>query len=86
MSENTDVSPRTMNRLLIDKLMSDDSSQRKAAARGVDPALVCSRNDLARLLQAGQEARPEEHALLHGWRAALAGDLGLRPRQGVFNL
>lgn len=37
MSEqNTDVSPRTMNRLLIDKLMSDDASQRKAAARGVD--------------------------------------------------
>ena len=68
----------------LDSVLAD--IQTRAAARGVDPALVCSRNDLARLLQAGQEARPEEHALLHGWRAALAGDLGLRPRQGVFNL
>ena len=68
----------------LDSVLAD--IQTRAAARGVDPALVCSRYDLARLLQAGQEARPEEHALLHGWRAALAGDLGLRPRQGVFNL
>jgi ribonuclease D len=57
-----------------------------AAARGVDPALVCSRNDLARLLQAGPAAKPEDHALLRGWRAELAGDLGVRPQQGIFNL
>ncbi len=49
--------------------------QTRSAARGVDPALVCSRNDLARLLQAGAEARPADHALLRGWRAELAGDL-----------
>ncbi len=60
--------------------------QTRAAARGVDPALVCSRNDLARLLQAGPAAKPEDHALLRGWRAELAGDLGVRPQQGIFNL
>ena len=60
--------------------------QARAAARGVDPALVCSRNDLARLLQAGPAAKPEDHALLRGWRAELAGDLGVRPQQGIFNL
>ena len=60
--------------------------QARAAARGVDPALVCSRNDLAQLLQALPEAKPADHALLRGWRAELAGDLGMRPQQGVFNL
>ena len=60
--------------------------QTRAAARGVDPALVCGRNDLARLLQAGPAAKPEDHALLRGWRAELAGDLGVRPQQGVFTL
>ena len=49
--------------------------QARAAARGVDPALVCSRNDLALLLQENAAARPEDHALLRGWRAELAGDL-----------
>ena len=49
--------------------------QARAAARGVDSALVCSRNDLAMLLQEGAAARPEDHALLRGWRAELAGDL-----------
>jgi len=60
--------------------------QTRAAARGVDPALVCGRNDLARLLQAGPKARPEDHALLRGWRAELAGARVVRPRQGDFNL
>ena len=49
--------------------------QARAAARGVDPALVCSRNVLALLLQENAAARPEDHALLRGWRAELAGDL-----------
>ena len=49
--------------------------QARAAARGVDPALVCSRNDLALLLQENAAARPEDHALRRGWRAELAGDL-----------
>ena len=46
----------------------------RAAARHIDPALVCSRNELARLLQAGPAARPEDHPLLRGWRAELMGD------------
>jgi len=36
MSENTELNARTYNRLFVDKLMSDDLGQRKAAARGVD--------------------------------------------------
>lgn len=36
MSENIELNAKTYNRLLIDKLMSDDMGQRKAAARGVD--------------------------------------------------
>ena len=49
--------------------------QARATVRKIDPALVCSRNDLAMLLQEGAAARPEDHALLRGWRAELAGDL-----------
>ena len=49
--------------------------QARAAARGVDPALVCSRNDLAQVLQAGPAAAPADHRLRRGWRAELAGDL-----------
>ena len=49
--------------------------QVRATARKIDPALVCSRNDLAMLLQEGAAARPEDHALLRGWRAELVGDL-----------
>ena len=45
----------------------------RAAARKIDPALVCSRSELARLLQEGMSARPEDHALLRGWRAELLG-------------
>ena len=48
--------------------------QERAAARGIDPALVGSRTDVAKLVQAGARARPEDHALLRGWRAELLGD------------
>ncbi len=48
--------------------------QERAAARGIDPALVGSRTEVAKLIQAGAVARPEEHALLRGWRAELLGD------------
>ena len=47
--------------------------QVRAGARGVDPALVCSRNELAMLLQAEAAARPAGHRLLRGWRAELIG-------------
>ncbi len=60
--------------------------QARAAARGIDPALVGSRNDLARLLQAGAEARSGDHALLRGWRAELAGAERTGDRQGVLRL
>lgn len=46
----------------------------RAAARHVDPPLVCSRNELAMLLHEGAAARPEAHRLLRGWRAELMGD------------
>ena len=49
--------------------------QARAAARKIDPALVCSRNDLAMLFQEGAASRPADHALLRGWRAELAGEL-----------
>ena len=49
--------------------------QARAAARKIDPALVCSRNDLAMLFQEGPASRPADHALLRGWRAELAGEL-----------
>ena len=60
--------------------------QARAAARGVDPALVCSRNDLARALQAGPAGTPEDPPLRRGWRAELAGDLLAHPRQGVLRI
>jgi ribonuclease D len=46
----------------------------RATSRNIDPQLVCSRNDLALLLKDGAAARPEDHALLRGWRAALMGE------------
>ena len=46
----------------------------RAAPRQIDPALVCSRNELAMLFQEGAAARPEAHRLLRGWRAELMGD------------
>lgn len=48
--------------------------QDRAARRGIDPALVCSRTELAMLVQAGPAARPADHRLLRGWRAELMGD------------
>ena len=39
----------------------------------IDPALVGSRNEVALLVQEGAAARPEDHALLRGWRAELLG-------------
>ena len=45
----------------------------QAASRNIDPALVCSRNELARLIQEGAAARLEDHALLRGWRAEWIG-------------
>ena len=60
--------------------------QARAATRGVDPALVCSRNDLARALQAGPATTPEDPPLRRGWRAELAGDLLAHPRQGVLRI
>ena len=57
--------------------------QERAARLGIDPALVCSRNDLAKRLQAGPAARPEDHALLRGWRAEfMAGPGPTDPRAG----
>lgn len=47
----------------------------RAESRGIDPALVCNRTELARLLADGAPARPEDHRLLRGWRAELLGDL-----------
>ena len=46
----------------------------RAAARKIDPALVCSRNELAKLLQEGSSARSEDHALLRGWRVEFMGE------------
>lgn len=48
--------------------------QAHAESRKIDPALVCSRNDLARFLTDGAAARPEDHELLRGWRAEFLGD------------
>jgi ribonuclease D len=64
------------------------SIQSHAAERGLDPALVCSRKDLAGLLQAGEGAAPA-HPLRHGWRAEFlrAASIRLSPepadRQGT---
>jgi len=48
--------------------------QTRAEGRKIDPALVCSRNELAMLLHEGAAAKPEAHALLRGWRAEFMGD------------
>ncbi|MEM1043090.1 MAG: ribonuclease D [Bacteroidota bacterium] len=40
----------------------------------VDPALVANRASVERLVAAGAEAKPDEHALLQGWRRTLAGE------------
>lgn len=45
----------------------------QAASRGIDPALVAGRTELRDLLSAGSAALPEDHRLLRGWRAELAG-------------
>ncbi len=47
----------------------------KAEEKKIDPALVCSRKELAKLLQEGAAAKPEDYALLQGWRAEFLGDL-----------
>lgn len=44
---------------------------------GIDPALVCSRKDLAALVQAGAEAHPQDHKLLRGWRAEFLQRAGI---------
>jgi len=48
--------------------------QTRAESRAIDPALVCSRNELALLLKEGASAPPEVHPLLRGWRAEFLGD------------
>lgn len=46
----------------------------RATRLKIDPPLVCSRNELAMLLQEGAAARPENHPLLRGWRAEFMGE------------
>jgi len=46
----------------------------RATRLKIDPPLVCSRNELAMLLQEGAAARPETHPLLRGWRAEFMGE------------
>jgi ribonuclease D len=47
----------------------------RAEEKKIDPALVCSRKEMAKLLQEGAAAKPEEVAMLQGWRAEFLGDL-----------
>lgn len=57
----------------------------KAEEKKIDPALVCSRKEMAKLLQEGAEAKPEDSALLQGWRAEFLGDLIAKYRpEGLF--
>jgi len=49
--------------------------EQRAEEKQIDPALVCSRKELAKLLQEGAEAKPEDYALLQGWRAEFLGNL-----------
>lgn len=48
-----------------------------ATQLGIDPALVCSRNELAALVQAGADAQPQDHKLLHGWRSEFLRTAGI---------
>ena len=51
--------------------------QTNATAKGIDPALVSSRKDLAALIQAGANAQPNDHKLLRGWRAKFLHSAGI---------
>ena len=59
-----------------------EAIRRRAEGFGMDPALVCSRGDAARLLQEGLAARPEEHALLRGWRGEFVRGASAFPVRG----
>lgn len=59
----------------VDALL--DPIRVRSAQLGIDPALVCSRKDLAALVQAGAEAHPNDHKLLRGWRAELLRTAGI---------
>ncbi|NLG34977.1 MAG: ribonuclease D [Lentisphaerae bacterium] len=51
--------------------------QRHAAVRKIDPALVCSRTEMAMLLQGGGGTGGEAHRLRGGWRAAFLREAGV---------
>jgi ribonuclease D len=56
----------------------------RAQSRQIDPQIVCSKGDLAMVLQGGDPKGNADHPLLCGWRAELLGDtLTVRP-QGEF--
>lgn len=46
----------------------------QATSHHLDPQLVCSRNELVKLLQEGATTRTDAHPLLCGWRAELIGE------------
>ena len=54
---------------------------RECKPRGIDPALVSSRNELRSLLAEGANARPEDHRVLDGWRGELVGRKLVRGRK-----
>jgi ribonuclease D len=51
-----------------------DLIRKTAEAKQVDARLVGTKNDILMLLHEGQQAQPENHRLLRGWRAELLKD------------
>lgn len=57
--------------------------QSTCGSAGVDPTLVCSKQDLLDLLQARRQGKPlDEFAVMKGWRRELAGAMLLRAFSG----
>ena len=56
-------------RKALDAAMAD--MQARAGRHGIDPQVVCSRNEMAQWLQAGSPASSPAHRLSRGWRAEL---------------
>ncbi len=57
----------------------------RAQSRQIDPQIVCSKGDLAMVLQGGIPTGRTDHPLLCGWRAELLGDT-LTGREPELNL
>ncbi|MBN2643052.1 MAG: HRDC domain-containing protein [Victivallales bacterium] len=68
------VPPRTMNRHNLTEFILEQI-QLKAERINIDPALLCSKNELNNLLNSKDKLESREHRLFKGWRADFMREL-----------